>query len=698
MANQEYQAAPDQSPNDKTPEGGEVVPEFEKGLSDVEITQLIVPIVQDADTTYQDRKEIYSRLERLYFGKIAEGSPVEELPVQYSSGMAFQLHETVMPLLTSGKFRPSLQGVEEGDDDSATLNEQLLCHQIEQDDLEKPIEDYIMQAGKTIGAIRVDKKIEKMKTFRKKRSFEMTLPFTDKKFAFGPMKEVEEETERFYHILETIPYEDLIIPEGRTTDSLPFIGMKFGKKIKDMETDKRFHNIKELKLSIANGWVTRKEIDVDQYTIDRADAKGINMDALNPLLIEQEIQLIDVYFTYKNCIYLATLDQSSLTCVRSEKVNNWHQMYPIRLLSIYTTENSAIGQSILEVVEKDIDEYDIWLNIIFSVGLIDVQKPVIYDKDKVSIEFQKNPIKYGPGVLYPTTDVNAFKIAETPRVEPSHLEILSAIVRRIQDKTGINDYIAGTGTLNEDKTLGEVELKTAQSKKRFSKPLKNVRRAVGEIFFMMLSNNQQYLPDNYEIRILGRRGSKMKRFSAESIQGRFDVSVKGFEDITIDEAQTVNKYRAMISDGVKLNQLAQMPLVNIPHLAKGLYEDGYKVRDIEKVVIPVQDNVNDQDQGKQQQALRAASENEDPLKSIVRPDDDHAIHLQIHELFMKSPAFEKVPQPTKTALARHIMAHRQMMQDAGAGAPGGPKAPGAESPLGIGNMAPADDLVARSEQ
>lgn len=680
-------------------ESGEVVGEYAKGLDEVKITELVIPVLKDAITYFDTRKQKYAKLEHLYNNKIAVGSPVENLPVQLSSGMAFQLHETVMPLLLSGKMRPELTGVEEGDDESAELNEQLMDHQMSQDDLEKPLEDWIRQAGKTLGGLRVDRKIEHIRTYRKRRKFEMKLPFINKSFGIGPIEEVEEIKERFYHILETIPFEDLIVPECRDNDSAPFIGMRYSMKLRDMENDKRFMNIDKIKAGVMEGMASRGEIP-DEYKIQRGQDVGIDVNALNPLLLEHEIQLIDVYFKYEGKMYLAGITNDTYLCVKSECVENWHQMYPIRILSIYPQENSLIGKSLLEIVEDDINEYDLWLNIIFSVGLFDVQRPVAYNKDKVSVNWQKNPPKYFPGAMFATKDVNAFKVLEAPKVDASHMEMLNTVLRRIQDKTGINDYIAGTATLEEDKTLGEVELKTAQSKKRFATLLKHIRRELTKVFFMMESNNQQYLPDNYEIRILGRKGSKIKRLSSESIQGRFDTFVQGFEDIAIDEAQNVRRFRAMISDGFQLNKQAGMALVHIPYLAKQLYEQGYKVRDVEKILIPVQENVNAKDQGKQAQANNANQENSDPLHAIVRPDDDHAVHLDVHQAFLSSPAFKELPPQAQNALARHIMAHRETMGQGGAGMQqnGGNISTTGEPPLGIGKMVPPSELRANTDQ
>jgi len=232
----------------------------------------------------------------------------------------------------------------------------------------------------------------------------------------------------------------------------------------------------------------------------------------------------------------------------------------------------------------------------------------------------------------------------------------------VQNITGVTDYITGSEQIGEDKTLGEVQLKTAQSNKRFEGVVKNIRRALTDVLTMMISNNQQFLPEGYEARLFGEKGTSFERFSPESIQGRFDVRIRGFEDIFINESDKVNKYQAMIADGMKINQAVGKPLVDIPYLTSQLYAEGYSVDQIDKIIIPLEDTNKGEDRGKQAEAQRADQENKNPKMANLRPDEDMAVHLDVHEAFIKSPAFQQLAQPDKMALAKHIGNTKKAMQ------------------------------------
>ena len=64
-------------------------------LGDQEVLDLIQDKVQSAIVQFRSNKEIYERLENLYFGNIAQDSPAKELETQISTGQAFQTVETI---------------------------------------------------------------------------------------------------------------------------------------------------------------------------------------------------------------------------------------------------------------------------------------------------------------------------------------------------------------------------------------------------------------------------------------------------------------------------------------------------------------------------------------------------------------------------------------------------------------------------
>ena len=637
-------------------------------LSDDKVRELLVAPMSTGDDWYYSYKEIYERLENLYFlnlsynseaagssGRDTIGNPnAKNLPTQYSTGQAHQIVETILPRLIQGKTRPDIAGQEESDEPGAKMNEKLMDFQMEQDRLDAPLEAWIRQATKTIGVLKVDLKVEEIKYQKKKRKYEMKIPMMNKTVGVGGLKTVEEVKQKFTHILETVPYEDLIIGRGTDNDTVPFIGIKLTKTVQEMEDDGRYKKMDEAEKVQSTGF------DLDEWKAERESQQDIDQQNLNDMLVDREVELQEIYYKYEGSMYLVTFTKEGMIIVRNEALDFWHGKYPVRVLSLIPVENQAIGLSPLQVTEGQINMFDDWMNIILSVAMFDIMRPTVYNKKMAGINWQKNPPIYAPGMAYPMNDVDALKVLPAPTLLSSHFEIYGLLKQTIQNTIGVTDYISGTDTVKEDKTLGEVRLKTAQSNKRFDLTIKHLRRKLSDVFEMMVSNNQQYLPDDYPIRIFGDEGRKWEKVGAESIQGKFDYRIRGFENIIVEEERKVQKYWNMIKIGLQLNQGGQ-PLVNIPYLTNKLYGEGFGSEDVDKIVIPPQETLQADDQTKKAQAQKADQENKNPERAVIRPDDDHAVHMDVHTAFIQSKAFEQLSDQLKNALARHIQSHRQVM-------------------------------------
>lgn len=683
---------------------GQETEKNETGLSDEKILSIIQGPLAASETFWTPYKDKYSRLENLYFGNIREDSPARDLQSQLSSGDAFELVETLLPRMIANKMRADLSGVEETDNEPAKITESILDWQMDTQWLEEHLEDWIRQATKTIGALQVDCEVVPVKTYRKKRKYTMTLPLVNKEVGIGPLVEVEETKEIFNHILETVAWDQLIVPQGTSMDKLPFIGKKSPKKIKDMTAEDGYKNIQTLKektgeaMFIGEGRTYQGD-DLDQYVIDRGDQQDVNWENAEQMIVESEAMIYELYVHVDEEIYKVEYQPEYALVVKSEPLGNWHGMYPLRLLSLVPVENQAVGLSPLETAEPLIDAMDVWVNLLLEMGLFDVNRPMFYDKKTIGINYKLNPPRYRMGESIPVNGNpnNVIAVPQTPKIDGSHQWIMNWMRTRLQNKTGVTDYISGGDSVEQDQTLGAIRLKTAQSFKRFELNSKHVRRELSKVFFMMATNLQQYMPDNYPVRVLGKRGYQWRRIRSESIQGRFDFRIRGFDSIATEESEQIAKHRAMLQDAA--NPLVR-PFINIYEIVKGLYEDGYKVGSNSRILITPQERLEDEDQAMQAQAMDADSENRDPQTAAVRPDDNHKVHLDVHMAFLKSSEFKKLPAPLQVMLARHIEAHRNAMTQGGQNGPmaGGtaPTAPG--GPAGLQPPAPVSDLVPPSER
>lgn len=633
-----------------------------KTPEDTWVEENLLSAIKD-DSHYKSYKNKYFQLENLYEGNISDTNDANVLQTQISSGEAFQMVETVLPRLIGKMIRPRVTGKEGSDKPGAKLSEQLMAHQIDNDDLEESLEDFIQQGVKTLAALVVDVKTEKTQRTYKKRKISMRIPGTQKTIGIGPLEEHTEEVEEFRHVFNCVPWNKLIIPKCRNYTTAPYLGFKFKTTLYGLKQDNRYRNLDQLAQVVA------KKLGQDEYENQQDSIRHVSLE--DPKVLEESLELSEVYYTYQGKKYLLCFAADFNVIVRNEPLPYWHNEYPMVLWSYRKRENSAIGISLLESTKDGIDAEDLWLNLMMTVGLFDVGKFITYDPDKLKFNWQKNPPVWKPGMAYPA-EKNAFDIPASPKVDVSHLNIFNLLKNRNQNSTGLTDYISGQDQIKgEGDTLGEVQLKTLQSNRRFQLVVKGLRRALSRVFFLMNSNNQQYLPDNYVVRIFGENGNNWKKLSAAEIQGKYDYTVKGFESILDEQADIVNRYRAAISDALKLGP----QLINIIPLVRGLYEEGYAFENIEDIVIPPQETLQANDQSKQVQAQKANEENKNPLTALIRPDDDHTVHMDVHEMFVKSAAFKALPRPQQVAIAKHIMMHRQAMDQGNQQQPGQPGQP-----------------------
>lgn len=625
------------------------------------IEENLLPAVEDAMEYFQDYRDKYQDLEHLYFGHVAEDSQVWELDTQYSSGEAFQIVETMFPRMAGRKIRALVSPGEESDGEGAKLAEDTLNYFIETDHLDNVLKDYIHQAIKTIGALKIDSEVTDFEYVRKKKRYEMKLPMVNKTIGVGQTIEVKEVKQRFKHILETIPYENLIVSKSKNLDTEEgaFVGFEYDMTLNQMKEDEEF----------SKGAIGRIEnFMVEKYTKqnEHAQAGDSDQDLAPEEIIARVYQdhtnVKELYCRYSNKIYKVIVHSESNEVLVNKLLENWHNQFPIRVFSLIGVENQAIGLSPLQVVEDDINELDVWLNIMISTGMFDIMRPAVYDPRKAGIDWQKNPPIYKPGMMYPMKDsATSFNLLPAPKVDRSHLEIFGILKQKIQNKLGVTNYITGSGKIGEDKTLGEVRLKTTQSLRRLESPIQRVQDELSRIFAIMNANQQQYLPDNYPIRLFNERGYKWQKASVQSIQGNFDHRVRGFEDIESEQAERINKYRSAIKDGMEINKGMGAPLVRVEPLVHMLYRDGYDIAEIDKVIAPLQETVQSQDQDMQKGAQKQLQELKNPTRMVVRPDDNHKAHLDVLERFIQSPQFEKLPPQIKRAIVQHVDAHRKFL-------------------------------------
>lgn len=646
-----------------TPASNEQVEKDSELLSDEDVIKRIQPLVEQAEEAYKDKRDVYEACERLYNGLISIGSDVQDLATQYSGGEGYNIVETLLPRLIAGRIRADAIPDTSGDSKAAQKQESLLNAQIEEQGLSRVLEDWIRQATKTLGILKVDSSIISKKVLKRKRKYAMRVPLTQKYIGVGPIVEDQEEKEQLQHILETVPWENVVVNPADRPGQVPMVGMKTAQTLQALKDDGRYKNINQLLIDIAKK--EAGEVEVPEELLARLQDQNIQIPASLLRFFDKSVEYLELYYKHNDCVYILCVTEDWKTILRHEKLTNWHGQFPIQFLSLIGIENQIIGFSPLEISKPDIDIDDTWLNVLLTTGLFDVMRPVLYDPQKLPIDPQKNPLVYRPGAQFRTqgmTNINeAMTLLEAPKVDGSHLQIAQMLKLRRQNKSGLTDYISGSENIDGDKTLGEIELKTQQSNKRIQLIEKRVNEALGIVFSMMASNNQQYLPGRVSFRQFGGRGYEWQDVGPEEIQGGMRFRVRGTSNLATSESEKVNRYRAAIADGVKINSAVGQPIVDVVALARLLYEDGYSFDSPDRIVIPVQETNEATDMGMQEQGQAAMAENQNPMQAMVRPDDDHKVHMDIHQALMQSPSFAQLPPEVQQALQAHFAEHQQYL-------------------------------------
>lgn len=243
------------------------------------------------------------------------------------------------------------------------------------------------------------------------------------------------------------------------------------------------------------------------------------------------------------------------------------------------------------------------------------------------------------------SDLQALPVPQVQSGLSNDIEFWQAHQR---EQTGINDRISGLGA-NSGTATGATQLSGAATEV-LEYAVRLMSGAFERMYRAMYNLNARNLDHVYCMRVAGNDGSNVfAKYTPEV----FTPDV----DINIEIGGGANPQAAMMAaNNFKL--LAQAPGINMLELAKEVLRAS-GAKSINKFLQSAPHSQGD-----------ALNENSQwqvtGILADPKPSDNHAIHVQVHQMAMQQPTFAQMPPYYQQQMAAHLAIHQQYMQQAAA--------------------------------
>lgn len=182
------------------------------------------------------------------------------------------------------------------------------------------------------------------------------------------------------------------------------------------------------------------------------------------------------------------------------------------------------------------------------------------------------------GVVH-TDDMDGVEVLAMPDVTASSYQEETLIKGDIQQTTGVSDFTRGVGSdaLANDTATG-ISLIQEAGNSRFRLKIRNLESAIEKIGRFMISLNEQFIEEDKVVRILGDQGFEWKTIRPDDLRGNFDVVVQSGSTLPNNEAvekkQTMEMYQLFAGD----------PEINQTELKKRVLET-FGIKNVDKLLV-----------------------------------------------------------------------------------------------------------------
>lgn len=327
--------------------------------------------------------------------------------------------------------------------------------------------------------------------------------------------------------------------------------------------------------------------------------------------------------------------ESNPSAIRTEKNKYDRQFNPVGMFRPMRRPGKIYGTGIIEEVLGVLDLEEDTLNMVVEAFWTDVARPMEYNPQNI---IDEDALEYKPRTLVPVRRLGeSVKVMEAPSPNMNSASfILGYAEKTKQNVSAITDYQTGADQGPGNKTATEINTKAFLSEQRTSKILQRFESEVLELSGKMaLWLNQQYLADEKKIiyRVLGKKGKMMeKEMKFKDVEAIKDVIIIGGSSAYVNRTEERQKWAGLLQ--MSSQEVAMGP-VGVPidreYIWKRLLEDGFAIKDPENVIPSLKEREEANVQKKMGDVKKAKEENANPMNARVMPDDDHKVHLQLHQ-------------------------------------------------------------------
>ena len=264
-----------------------------------------------------------------------------------------------------------------------------------------------------------------------------------------------------------------------------------------------------------------------------------------------------------------------------------------------------------------------------------------------------------PGHVILTDDMDGIEALDVPDVTASAYKEEEIVKADMQTALGNYEYSRGATPERREAASTVVSLQGAANSRYLLKAKMIAQAGIEPLLYWFTDLNLANLEQKQSIRIAGKSGFNFKAVNLEDLpESRVDFEIEMETELPnrdIRRNQFLILYQAM----------SQRPTIDQYELDRMMLKE-MDAKNLEKILV--KPNLQDQLQDPVNENLILAYGQ--PVE--VRENQDHAMHLQIHQQFSNDPANAEAIKDNE-AFATHIKSHEMLLQGGGA-KPGMPAA------------------------
>lgn len=616
-------------------------------------------------TNFDELKKKWTLLVDRYENKLRENSISAKTRSKVTLGGAYALVENYVARLLNRQPKYKYLGREGDDVKDADLYEEFSEYQFNEAECETELEEIARWGGVCgFAGWKMGWKEEtqvQMKDGISIMGIEVVNPIIQKLAkAVGKGKKVKvaEEVTTANYTLNAIKPHDLIWnSDARRFKDVRIFGHKEERFISDLK--QQGYDTKGLELTI--------KTDKDYWTKQLDGNKTLTESQVMEM---QKVEVAEMYVKYLdgNIWKNSMMTMAGLSTGKPVKIQFNERPFdqPFMPMGIFTPvkrPGKMPGFGIIEPVVGILDGEEDSFNITLTALWMDVARPVEYDPQNI---LDMESFEYSGGSLVPVRTLGK-SLAVMPTPVPNILgtdKMTQYLLTAKQNVSGVTDFQTGAQQVAGPKTLGEVQIKTAESNARLQKIIRNFELQVLEpMGKYALYMNKQFLADKPKVvyKVLGKKGALLeKAIKSKDIEAIKDITVVAGSTALIDQTAVLQKWTAVLGAVYNEEKSPNPTQINKEPIWEKIFSDGLLQPDIETYLPSAQELEANQAGGNMNQMGAAEQESDNPALARVMPTDNPAVHLPIHMAVAKkglNSQHQPLSPEDMVALHQHINDH-----------------------------------------